>query len=70
MYRLTLHRIRADHFLVLAIFPFRDADFVDIEYSVCLHSLDIFSEAVYRFVQESTWHFESRIFLTYIFHVD
>jgi hypothetical protein len=32
IYRLVVHHLRDDHFLVLPIFPFRHADFVEVKY--------------------------------------
>jgi hypothetical protein len=54
MYGLTIHPLEDDHFFVFLIFPFRYADFVEVNHQFWFHSLDVLSQAAYHFVQEST----------------
>jgi hypothetical protein len=63
MYRLTLDRPRDDHLPLGTIFSFRHADFIEAKNQFGLHPLHMFSQATYRFISKSTWHFWSRVFL-------
>jgi hypothetical protein len=56
-------RLRIDYFRRLPIFPFWHTHSIEMKHQFRLHYMDVLSQAAYRFVQESMWHFQCHVFL-------
>jgi hypothetical protein len=70
MYRLTAHHRRYDNFPRLAIFPVRDANFVQVEDEFSCTPLNMFIPILDCSVKEHSGYLQMLLFLRDTFRVD